>query len=455
MHDFAEMVHRQRSYFLSQATKPYEFRMEKLRALSDWIDANESAVLDALARDLGKCAFEGYLTEVGMVRQELKDAMRHLARWMRPRRARTAVGQFPGRCRIYSEPYGVALIMSPWNYPFQLSLEPLIGALAAGNCVVLKPSNYAPHTARAMEALLTRALPRELVRVVQGGRKENAALLDTRFDSIFFTGGRTVGRLVMEKAAQFLTPVTLELGGKSPVLVLEDADIDLAARRIAFGKLLNAGQTCVAPDYVLVQRAAREPLIAALKREFRRMLGEEPLKNPEYPRIVNEKHFARLQGLLAGGEILCGGRTEGLRMEPTLLLAEGRAAPAMREEIFGPILPILTMDGLPQMIRFVRADEKPLALYLFTRSRAAQREVLGSLSFGGGCVNDTIIHLATTEMGFGGVGASGMGAYHGRKSFDTFSHEKSVVHRGAFPDVDARYHPYTEKKEKLVRSLLH
>ena len=427
--DFSDM----RAYFEAGRTLDPAARIESLRALEAAIRASEGEICQALQADLGKAPLEAYMTEIGMVLEELRYQIRHVRALSRPRRVRPPLMHFPAVSRVFPEPYGLVLVMAPWNYPFQLSLEPLIGALAAGNCVVLKPSNYAPHTARAMEALLTRALPRELVRVVQGGRKENAALLDTRFDSIFFTGGRTVGRLVMEKAAQFLTPVTLELGGKSPVLVLEDADIDLAARRIA----------------------AREPLIAALKREFRRMLGEEPLKNPEYPRIVNEKHFARLQGLLAGGEILCGGRTEGLRMEPTLLLAEGRAAPAMREEIFGPILPILTMDGLPQMIRFVRADEKPLALYLFTRSRAAQREVLGSLSFGGGCVNDTIIHLATTEMGFGGVGASGMGAYHGRKSFDTFSHEKSVVHRGAFPDVDARYHPYTEKKEKLVRSLLH
>ena len=404
--DFSDM----RAYFEAGRTLDPAARIESLRALEAAIRASEGEICQALQADLGKAPLEAYMTEIGMVLEELRYQIRHVRAFSRPRRVRTPLMHFPAVSRVYPEPYGLVLVMAPWNYPFQLSLEPLIGALAAGNCVVLKPSNYAPHTARAMEALLTRALPRELVRVVQGGRKENAALLDTRFDSIFFTGGRTVGRLVMEKAAQFLTPVTLELGGKSPVLVLEDADIDLAARRIAFGKLLNAGQTCVAPDYVLVQRAAREPLIAALKREFRRMLGEEPLKNPEYPRIVNEKHFARLQGLLAGGEILFGGRTEGLRMEPTLLLAEGRAA---------------------------------------------QREVLGSLSFGGGCVNDTIIHLATTEMGFGGVGASGMGAYHGRKSFDTFSHEKSVVHRGAFPDVDARYHPYTEKKEKLVRSLLH
>ena len=307
--DFSDM----RAYFEAGRTLDPAARIESLRALEAAIRASEGEICQALQADLGKAPLEAYMTEIGMVLEELRYQIRHVRAFSRPRRVRTPLMHFPAVSRVYPEPYGLVLVMAPWNYPFQLSLEPLIGALAAGNCVVLKPSNYAPHTARAMEALLTRALPRELVRVVQGGRKENAALLDTRFDSIFFTGGRTVGRLVMEKAAQFLTPVTLELGGKSPVLVL-----------------------------------ARAP-----------------------------------------------------------------------------------------------------------RSRAAQREVLGSLAVGGGCVNDTIIHLATTEMGFGGVGASGMGAYHGRKSFDTFSHEKSVVHRGAFPDVDARYHPYTEKKEKLVRSLLH
>ena len=448
--DFSDM----RAYFEAGRTLDPAARIESLRALEAAIRASEGEICQALQADLGKAPLEAYMTEVGMVLEELRYQIRHVRAFSRPRRVRTPLMHFPAVSRVYPEPYGLVLVMAPWNYPFQLSLEPLIGALAAGNCVVLKPSNYAPHTARAMEALLTRALPRELVRVVQGGRKENAALLDTRFDSIFFTGGRTVGRLVMEKAAQFLTPVTLELGGKSPVLVLEDADIDLAARRIAFGKLLNAGQTCVAPDYVLVQRAAREPLIAALKREFRRMLGEEPLKNPEYPRIVNEKHFARLQGLLAGGEILCGGRTEGLRMEPTLLLAEGRAAPAMREEIFGPILPILTVPDVEGAIRFISARPRPLALYLFTRSKADEKAVFARCHFGGGCVNDTIIHLATHEMGFGGVGQSGMGSYHGKRSFDTFSHEKSIVDKSTWMDLPMRYAPYSELGNKLIRMFM-
>ena len=449
--DFSDM----RTYFTAGKTLEEAARRRSLSALERAIREREGEICAALQKDLGKARQETYMTEIGMVQEELRWQQKHLKRLMRPRRARTPLMHFPAVSRVYAEPYGLVLVMAPWNYPFQLSLEPLIGALAAGNCAVLKPSNHAPETARVLEEILQSALPPELVHVVQGGRAENAALLDERFDFIFFTGGRTVGRLVLEKAARHLTPVALELGGKSPALVLEDADIGLAARRIAFGKLLNAGQTCVAPDYVLVQRGAREALLTALKSEFRRMVGEEPLENPDYPRIVSEKHMARLKGLLEGGEVRLGGRTQGLRMEPTLLLCEGRAAPAMREEIFGPILPVLTMEGLEEMIRFVRADEKPLALYLFTRDRAAQREVLRRLSFGGGCVNDTIIHLATSEMGFGGVGASGMGAYHGSRSFATFSHEKSVVFRGARPDIDVRYHPYSEKKERLLRFFLH
>ncbi len=449
--DFSNM----RSHWDAGKTLPVEARRQALRVLEAGIRRHEKRILQALKEDLGKAPFEGYMTEVGLVLDELRYQIRHVAAFAKPRRVPTPLAQFHAVSRVYPEPYGLVLVMAPWNYPFQLSMEPLIGALAAGNCVVLKPSNYAPRTALAMEALLRDCLPQALVRVVQGGRRENAALLDTRFDYIFFTGGKDVGRLVMEKAARFLTPVTLELGGKSPVLVMEDADIDLAARRIAFGKLLGSGQTCVAPDYVLVQPGARDRLIEALKRCFRSFLGEHPLDSPEYPHIVNEKHARRLKGLLAGGEVLCGGRMQGLTMEPTLLAVKDRGAPAMQEEIFGPILPILTLETPEEMIRFVKGDEKPLALYLFTASPQTRRQVLTRLSFGGGCVNDTIIHLATPHMGFGGVGASGMGAYHGRKSFETFTHEKSVVHKSTFVDLPFRYHPYTDKKEKLVRFFLH
>ena len=450
MMDFSGM----RAFFDAGNTLEAGIRLGWLRALQQGIVRHEAELLAALELDLGKAPMEGYMTEVGMVLDELRCQIRNLRRWARPRRVRTPLAQFHAVSRIYREPYGLVLVMAPWNYPLQLSLEPLIGAIAAGNCVVLKPSNYAPHTAKAMERLLQDCLPRELVRVVQGGRAENAALLETRFDYIFFTGGKTVGRLVMEKAARYLTPVSLELGGKSPVLVLDDANLDLAARRILFGKLLNAGQTCVAPDYVLVQRSAKDALVAAMRKYIALFLGEHPLRSPEYPHIVNEKHAQRLNDLLTDATILAGGKSDGLRIEPTLIEVRDRTAPAMQEEIFGPILPILPMDTIEDMIAFVRGDEKPLALYLFTESKAVQREVLRRLSFGGGCVNDTVVHLATTHMGFGGVGASGMGAYHGKRSFDTFSHEKSVLDKSTFLDLPIRYHPYTQKKEKLLRFFL-
>ena len=450
MMDFSGM----RAFFDAGNTLEAGIRLGWLRALQQGIVRHEAELLAALELDLGKAPMEGYMTEVGMVLDELRCQIRNLRRWARPRRVRTPLAQFHAVSRIYREPYGLVLVMAPWNYPLQLSLEPLIGAIAAGNCVVLKPSNYAPHTAKAMERLLQDCLPRELVRVVQGGRAENAALLETRFDYIFFTGGKTVGRLVMEKAARYLTTVSLELGGKSPVLVLDDANLDLAARRILFGKLLNAGQTCVAPDYVLVQRSAKDALVAAMRKYIALFLGEHPLRSPEYPHIVNEKHAQRLNALLTDATILAGGKSDGLRIEPTLIEVRDRTAPAMQEEIFGPILPILPMDTLEDMIAFVRGDEKPLALYLFTESKAVQREVLRRLSFGGGCVNDTVVHLATTHMGFGGVGASGMGAYHGKRSFDTFSHEKSVLDKSTFLDLPIRYHPYTQKKEKLLRFFL-
>lgn len=450
MMDFSRM----RAFFEEGNTLDMRARLGWLRALQQGIVRHEAELLAALELDLGKAPTEGYMTEVGLVLDELRCQLRHLRRWAKPRRVRTPLAQFHAVSRVYREPYGLVLVMAPWNYPLQLSLEPLIGAIAAGNCVVLKPSKDAPHTAKAIERLLEDCLPRELVRVVQGGRAENTELLETRFDYIFFTGGKTVGRLVLEKAARYLTPVSLELGGKSPVLVLDDAKIDLAAKRIVFGKLLNSGQTCVAPDYVLVHSDAKDELVAAMKKYIALFLGEYPLQSSEYPHIITQKHMQRLTGLLDGARILCGGRVEGLRIEPTLIEASGREEPAMQEEIFGPILPILTMDTLEEMIAFVRSDEKPLALYLFTESEPAQREVLRRLSFGGGCINDTVVHLATTHMGFGGVGGSGMGAYHGRRSFETFSHEKSVLDKSTFMDLPFRYHPYTEKKEKLIRFFL-
>lgn len=453
--DFEQLVARQRDFFGTQATKPYDFRLKQLQKLSIWMDENEQAVLEALQSDLGKCAYEAYLTELAMVKQELRDAMRHLKGWMKPRRARTAVGQLPGTCRVYSEPYGVTLIMSPWNYPFQLTVAPLIGAVSAGNCAVIKPSAYSAATSALLKRMTGELFEPEYIACVEGGRQENAALLHQRFDYIFFTGSPGVGRLVMEKASAHLTPVSLELGGKSPVIVDETADIALAARRIAWGKWLNAGQTCVAPDYVLVHQRCEEALVEALIQQIRAMYTSAPLANPDYPQIINQRHFERLAGLMQSGVIAHGGQLDpaSRRIAPTLLTDVDWDSPVMQEEIFGPLLPILPYRRLEEALDRIRQRPKPLALYLFTRSKAVEARVLREVSFGGGCVNDTVLHLATSHMPFGGVGESGMGGYHGRYSFETFSHFKSVLKRWAKPDVSLRYAPYDGKMKRLKKMM--
>ena len=453
MADFTAMVENQRKYFESQATKPYEFRREQLKKLQGWMTKNEQAILDALHEDLGKSDYEGYLTEVAMVKQELADALKHLRGWMKPKKALTAMGQLPGTCRILSEPYGVVLIMSPWNYPFQLTLAPLVGALAAGNCAIVKPSAYSPATSGLVRRMVEELFPPELVKVVEGGRTENAALLEEHFDYIFFTGSPAVGRLVMEKASRHLTPVSLELGGKSPVIVEKSADVALTARRLAWGKYLNAGQTCVAPDYVLVDRSREQELIEALIAEIRRMYTSAPLASEDLPKIVNQRHFQRLVGLLSSGSVAFGAQIDPAerKISPTILTDVEWDSPVMQEEIFGPILPILTYRNLDEAIQRIRQRPRPLALYLFTRDKDVEDKVLGSVSFGGGCVNDTVLHLATCHMPFGGVGESGMGGYHGPWSFRTFSHEKSILKRWAKPDIALRYAPFRGKMGKLKK----
>lgn len=449
-----EIVNAQRAYFLTGATRPVETRIACLKKLQGEIRAREEKINDALKKDLNKAPSETYMTETGLALDELRCQIGHIRRWSRERTVATPLAQFPSRSFVSPEPYGVALVMAPWNYPFQLSMEPLIGAVAAGNCVVLKPSAYAPATSQVMADIVASCFAPEHVTVVQGGRQENQDLLKQRFDTIFFTGGVTVGKLVMESAAKHLTPVTLELGGKSPCIVDSTADIAVAARRIAFGKYLNAGQTCVAPDYLLVHASVRDALLSGIQKEIRSFFGERPLDCENLPRIVNEKHMARLKGLIEGEQVVCGGETQGLRMAPTILTGVTRESPIMQEEIFGPILPVMTFEDVGEVIDFVREGEKPLALYLFTTDKAVQRRILDSVSFGGGCVNDTIIHLATTHMGFGGVGNSGMGSYHGRRSFETFSHMRSIVKKANWLDLPMRYHPYKGWKDKMIRMFL-
>ncbi len=449
-----EIVAAQREYFCSGATRSYEFRRDALLALQRAVRENEDRIAAAMRQDLNKSPFESYLCETGLVLDEVRFHLKHLKRWMQPARVRTPLAQFPSRSFTSPEPYGVALIMSPWNYPVQLCLEPLIGAISAGNCAVVKPSAYAPATSRVLAELLGGIFPPEYVAVVEGGRAENSALLEQRFDYIFFTGSVAVGRAVMAAAAKNLTPVTLELGGKSPVIVDHTADLRIAARRIAFGKVLNAGQTCVAPDYLLLE----DGLLPAFREHYRAALREffPDGDRGDMVHIVSEKHYLRKKELLAGQTCAIGGEfdDEMRFVAPTLLVDVAPDSPVMQEEIFGPILPVLTWRTLDEAIDFIRAREKPLALYLFTSDRETEQRVLNTCSFGGGCINDTIIHLATPHMGFGGVGASGMGQYHGKLSFDTFTHRRSIVKKSTRVDLPIRYFPYTEQKFRLLRKFL-
>ncbi len=451
-----ELVRGQRRFFEKGHTKSLAFRMQALERLEKIVKRNEGEIRHALYQDLHKSSFESYMTEMGMVFSELDFVKRHLKGWMRKKTVRTPLAQFPSRSFVTYEPYGVVLVMAPWNYPFMLCMDPLIGAVAAGNCCILKPSGYAKHVSAVIVKMIREAFPPEFVAVVEGGRAENQELLEQRFDYIFFTGGVTVGRLVMEKAARYLTPVTLELGGKSPCIVDNTANLKMAAKRLVFGKYLNSGQTCVAPDYLLVQEDVKEKFLVYVKHFIRQMFGKEPLKNPDYPRMINEKHYHRVMGLLKGEKAETGGYGDEKRLQiaPTVLTGITEGSPVMQEEIFGPVLPVLTFGEIEEAIKFIKEREKPLALYLFTRDARTEKRVLRNLSFGGGCINDTIIHLATPHMGFGGVGGSGMGSYHGKESFDTFSHKKSVVKKSDIIDLPIRYQPYTEGKEWLLRRFL-
>ena len=447
----------QRSYFRSEATRPLSFRRESLTRLRNTLREWEPRLAEALRADLGKCAAEAYMCEIGMCLASLSEAISQLKRWAAPKRVPTPLSQFPGSSRIVPEPYGVALIISPWNYPLLLSLDPLIAALAAGNCCVLKPSRQSPHVARTLAEMLGSIFPQEYVAVVQGDTTVTDDLLAQDFDYIFFTGSPRIGRKIMAAAAQHLTPVTLELGGKSPCIVDATANIPLAARRIAFGKITNAGQTCVAPDYLLIHRSVRDAFVAESARAVREMLGDTPLANPDYAHIINQRHFERLCGLMQqGSRVVSGGGADAdsLRIEPTLLAEVTAESPCMQEEIFGPILPIITFDQVEEVEHFVLSRPKPLACYLFTADRAVEKRLTSILSAGGICVNDTIVHLAVHSLPFGGVGQSGMGAYHGRTGFDTFSHAKPILRRGVWPDLPFRYAPITPLKERILRFFL-
>ncbi len=452
--DIEQLVCAQRSYFATGATRTLEFRLAQLKKLQRALQENEPLLEAAMYQDFRKAPMEVYMCETGMVLEEIRCHLRHLRGWMRERAVPTPIAQFPARSFVSPEPYGVALIIAPWNYPIQLCLSPLAGAISGGNCAVLKPSAYAPATSAALAKIIARTFAPQYIAVVEGGRAENSTLLEQKFDTIFFTGSVAVGKVVMEAAARHLTPVTLELGGKSPVIVDETADLKLAARRIAFGKVLNAGQTCVEPDYLFIHRRVK----AAFVQEYRHALQEffPGGSMAEMPVIVSEKHFARVMRLLEGQRAVVGGTFDAATrfVAPTLLDDVRPDSPIMQEEIFGPILPMLEYDALDEVISFIRGREKPLALYLFTKDQQTERRILDTCSFGGGCINDTIIHLATTHMPFGGVGASGMGSYHGKKSFETFTHMRSIVKKSMLLDLPMRYHPYSDGKLRIVRRFM-
>ncbi len=446
----------QREFFKSGKTFDVGFRISALKRLYTAIKEREKDINDALKADLGKNAFEGYMCEIGMALSEISYLIKNTKRLSKKRKVKTPLAQFASSSYKQATPYGNVLIMSPWNYPFLLTVGPLADAVAAGNTAIVKPSAYSPATSEVISKIIVDVFPSEHVSVVLGGRKENAHLLDMNFDFIFFTGSQNVGKEVLRRAAERLTPVVLELGGKSPCIVDESAKIGLAAKRIVFGKFLNCGQTCVAPDYILCDKAVKERLIEAIKKEIISQYGENPIGDNNYGKIINEKHFERIVGLINVEKTVFGGKydREALKIEPTVIDNAEWSDAVMQEEIFGPVLPVLTYDRFEDIIPLFADMAKPLALYLFSENKERVSLITERCLYGGGCINDTIIHLATSEMGFGGVHESGMGSYHGKDGFDAFSHVKSIVDKKTFLDLGMRYRPYKKTNEKLLRIFL-
>jgi len=446
----------QQAFFKSGATLPVSFRIEMLKKLYAAIQQREKDIAAALKADLGKGEFESFMCEIGLVLSEISYMIKHTKKFAAKKRVRTPLAQFASASYKKPSPYGNVLVMSPWNYPFLLTIDPLADAIAAGNTAIVKPSAYSPATSAVIREMLGEIYPPEFVAVVTGGRKENATLLEKKFDLVFFTGSQAVGREVLRHTAENLAPAILELGGKSPCIVDSSAKIKLAAKRIVFGKYLNCGQTCVAPDYILCERSVKEELVRELCREVQEQFGEAPLQNDNYGKIINEKHFDRILGLIDAEKVVIGGESdrEGCRIAPTVLDNVSWDDAVMQEEIFGPVLPVLTFDDFNEVFELVEKNARPLALYIFSEDKAHIAAATERCAFGGGCVNDTIIHLATSEMGFGGVGESGMGSYHGKDGFEAFSHYKSIVDKKTWLDLPMRYQPYKASYGKLLRKFL-
>lgn len=453
--NLSETIQKQRDFFFTQKTKDIAFRFEMLKKLEHSINKYEDKIIQALHDDLKKSPYEAYMTEIGMVKEELSFHLKHLKSWAKPKRVKTPILHFISSSFIYPEAYGVVLIIAPWNYPFNLLFTPLIGAISAGNCVVLKPSIHSPHTSTLIEELITNTFREEHISIFMDEERLNQTLKKDKFDYIFYSGNSAFGKKIMEAASKHLTPVTLELGGKSPCIVDREANIDYSARRIAWGKFLNAGQSCVAPDYVFVDKEIKNKVIETLQKYIKIFYGENPEENPDFSRIINDKHFKRLCGLMQKGTILTGGETkkETRYISPTIIDDINPEDPIMQEEIFGPLLPVLEYNTLDEAISFINSRPKPLALYFFSQSRKKQKMVLNQTSFGGGCINDTIMHIAGSYLPFGGIENSGMGAYHGKATFDIFSHKKSILKKSNVLDVKLRYPPY-KRKMKLLRRFM-
>lgn len=449
-----------RTTFDSGLTRPLAFRKQALVQLRDTLRANEDRILDALKADLGKSSFEAYETELGLVYDEIATCLKHLNRWAKPKRVPTPLAHFTASSKVYPQPFGVVLVLSPWNYPLQLALVPLIDAIAAGNCVALKPSRESAHTSEVLLSLLDQAFPEDFVCGFPGSGSMNDWLLEARWDKIFFTGSPRIGRVIMAAAAKELTPITLELGGKSPCIVHEDANLRRAGERIAWGKGLNCGQTCVAPDYILAHESIIPELVKELKRGFDTFYGDDALACDWWPHMINKKHFTRVMGLIEnhGPEavVAFGGKGDeaSLRIQPTVMTGVTLDDAVMGEEIFGPVLPIIAYRSLDEAFQTVRTFPAPLATYVFSESREVQQRVIQELPFGGGCVNDTVVHLANNHMGFGGLGNSGMGAYHGKVGFDCFTHMKSTLTKPTWCDIPIRNMPPASWKDKVVRLLM-
>lgn len=451
--NYQKLLETQRNYFVTDVTKTYAFRRKALLKLKSALKLHEEEIYKALKLDLAKSAEETYVTELGLIYQEINFQLRHLKRNMKIKRVKTPLALFPAKSYVYQEPYGSVLIIAPWNYPLLLAFNPLVGAIAAGNTAIIKPSELAPNTASITEKIIKATFKEAFIATVLGGIPETTSLLKNKFDYIFFTGSPRVGKIIMETASKTLTPLTLELGGKSPVVITEDANLGLAAKRIAYGKTINAGQTCIAPDYLLIH----ESLVSSFVIEFKKaisMFYNDALKNESYPKIITPNHFARLISLIKDENVILGGKNADQKLEPTLVLIKDKSTLLMQEEIFGPILPVVPYKTLDEALSYIKQNEKPLAAYLFTESKRIKKQFTAEISAGGIVLNDTLMHFANTYLPFGGVGNSGFGKYHGQASFRTFSHAKAVVDRKTYLDVKLRYHPLTKKKLKYIKKVI-